>query len=64
MLLSSQKFRNFFPVNWVSLSVMIALGTPKRKTMSLGKLTACLELILAMSLASIHLVNLSTATSK
>jgi hypothetical protein len=30
MLLSSQKFRNFFPVNWVMLSVMIVLGMPKR----------------------------------
>jgi hypothetical protein len=29
MLLSSQKLRNFFPVNWV-LSVMIVLGMPMR----------------------------------
>jgi hypothetical protein len=28
MLLSSQKLRNFFPVNWVPLSVMIVLGMP------------------------------------
>jgi hypothetical protein len=30
MLLSSQKFRNFFPVNWVPLSVMIVLDMSKR----------------------------------
>jgi hypothetical protein len=30
MLLSSQKLRNFFLVNWVLLSVMIVLGMPKR----------------------------------
>jgi hypothetical protein len=29
MWLSSQKLRNFFPVNWVSLSVMILLGIAK-----------------------------------
>jgi hypothetical protein len=26
MLLSSQKLKNFFPVNWVTLSVTIVLG--------------------------------------
>jgi hypothetical protein len=30
MWLSSQKLRNFFPVNWVPLSVMIVLGMLKR----------------------------------
>jgi hypothetical protein len=30
MLLSLQKLRNFFPVNWVSLSVMTVLGMPKQ----------------------------------
>jgi hypothetical protein len=30
MWLSSQKLRNFFPMNWVSLSVMIVLGMSKR----------------------------------
>jgi hypothetical protein len=30
MWLLSQKLRNFFPVNWVPLSVMIVLGMPKR----------------------------------
>jgi hypothetical protein len=30
MLLSSRKLRNFFPVNWVPLSVMIVLGMPKQ----------------------------------
>jgi hypothetical protein len=29
MLLSSQKYRIFSPVNWVPLSVMMELGTPK-----------------------------------
>jgi hypothetical protein len=31
--LSSHKFRNFSPVNWVPLLVMMELGTPKRKMM-------------------------------
>jgi hypothetical protein len=43
---------------------MIELGTPKKKIMSCPKLTTCLELILAKGLASIHLVNLLTVTSK
>jgi hypothetical protein len=30
MLLSPQKLRNFFHMNWVLLSVMIMLGMPKR----------------------------------
>jgi hypothetical protein len=58
------KFRNFSLVNWVSLSVMIELGTPKQKAMSGTKLTTCLEPILSMGLASIHLENLSTMTSR
>jgi hypothetical protein len=64
MSLSSQKSRNFSPVNWVSLLVMIELGTSKHKIMYWTKLTACLEPILARSLALIHLVNLSIATSE
>jgi hypothetical protein len=63
MLLSSQKSRNLSPVNCVSLSVMMELGTPKQKTMSWTKLATCLEPILAKGLASIHLVDLSTVTS-
>jgi hypothetical protein len=43
---------------------MIELGTSKRKTMSWTKLTACFESIFAKGLASIHLVNLSTTTSR
>jgi hypothetical protein len=61
--LSSQKYRNF-SVNWVPLSVILVLGTPKQKMMSYRKLTACLELILARGLASIHIVNMLTMTSK
>jgi hypothetical protein len=64
MLLSSQKSRSFSPVNWVPLSVIIELGTPKQKIMSWTKLIACLELILGRGLASIPLVNLSIATSR
>jgi hypothetical protein len=30
MWLSSHKLRNFFPVNWAPLLVMIVLGMPKR----------------------------------
>jgi hypothetical protein len=46
------------------LSVMMELGTLKQKIISWIKLTACLELILARGLASIHLVNLSPVTSR
>jgi hypothetical protein len=46
------------------LSVMMELGTLKRKIISWIKLTACLKLILARGLASIHLVNLSPVTSR
>ena len=60
---SSQNFKNFFPVNWVPLSVMIEFGTPNLKTMSVKNNTACSDLILPMGRASIHLENLSIATS-
>jgi hypothetical protein len=40
------------------------VADPKWKTISWIKFTACLEPILARSLASIHLVNLSTVTSR
>jgi hypothetical protein len=40
------------------------VGDPKQKTMFWIRLTACLELILAKGLASIHLVNLLTSTSR
>jgi hypothetical protein len=60
----SQKSRNFLPVNWVPLSVIMQLGTPKRWTMSVKKSTACSDLMLVIGQASIHLENLSMATSK
>jgi hypothetical protein len=43
---------------------MIELGTPKWKMMSWMKSMAFLEPILARGFASIHLVNLSTTTSR
>src|SRR6185295_9612705 len=56
----SQNLKNFLPVNWVPLSVMIEFGTPNLWTMSVKNCTACSDLILAMGQASIHLENLST----
>ena len=44
--------------------MMIEFGTPNLKTMSVKNRTACSDLILPMGRASIHLENLSTATSK
>ena len=61
---SLQNFKNFLPVNWVPLSVMIEFGTPNLKMMSVKNRTACSDLILPMGRASIHMENLSTATSK
>src|SRR6185437_15793287 len=60
----SQNAKNFLPLNWVPLSVMIEFGTPNLKTMSLKNRAACSDLKLPMGRASIHLENLSTATSK
>jgi hypothetical protein len=51
-------------VNWVPLSVMMELGTPKRWMMLVKKDTACLDLMLFRGQTSIHLENLSTATSR
>jgi hypothetical protein len=64
MLLSSQKSRNFLPVNWVPLSVMMEFGTPKRWMMLVKNATACSELMLFRGQTSIHLKNLSIATSR
>jgi hypothetical protein len=61
---SSQKSRNFFPVNWVLLSVMMEFGTPKRWMMLVKNATACLDLMLVRGQTSIHLENLSMATSR
>jgi hypothetical protein len=61
---SSQKSRNFFPVNYVPLSVMMEFGTPKRWMMFVKNATACSDLMLVKGRTSIHLENLSMATSR
>jgi hypothetical protein len=61
---SSQKSRNFFPVNCVPLSVMMEFGTPKRWMMFVENATACSDLMLVKGRTSIHLENLSMATSR
>src|SRR3954468_16604796 len=61
---SSQKFWNSAAVKYVPLSVMMLCGTPNLKMIDLMKLTAVRAVELVMDTASIHLVNLSTATSK
>jgi hypothetical protein len=61
---SSQKSRNFFPVNCVPLSVMMEFRTPKRWMMLVKNVTACLDLMLVSGWTSIHLENLSMATSR
>jgi hypothetical protein len=61
---SSQKSKNFFPVNYMLLSVMIEFGTPKRWMIFVKNATACLDLMLVKGQTSIHLENLSMATSR
>src|SRR4051812_28862489 len=61
---SSQKFWNSAAVKFVPLSVMMLCGTPNLKMMDLMKLTAVRAVELVIGTASIHLVNLSTATSR
>jgi hypothetical protein len=61
---SSQKSRNFFPVNYVPLSVMMEFGTPKRWMMFVKNATACSDLMLVKGWTSIHLENLLMATSR
>jgi hypothetical protein len=61
---SSQKCRNFFPVNYVPLSVMMEFGTPNRWMMLVKNATACSDLMLVKGRTSIHLENLSMATSR
>jgi hypothetical protein len=60
----SQKSRNFLPVNWDPLSVMMEFGTPNRWMTSVKNDTACWALRFVIGRASIHLENLSTATSR
>src|SRR3954471_23933014 len=61
---SSQKFWNSAAVKFVPLSVMILCGTPNLKMMDLMKLTTMRAFELVIGTASIHLVNLSTATRR
>jgi hypothetical protein len=61
---SSQKSRNFLPVNWVPFSVMMEFGTPKRWMMLVKNATTCSDLMLFRGRTSIHLENLLIATSR
>src|ERR1041385_528654 len=61
---SWQKFWNPAPVKFVPLSVMMLCGTPNMKMIDLMKLTFVRAHELVIGTASIHLVNLSTATSR
>src|SRR4051812_37749771 len=61
---SSQKFWNYAAVKFVPLSVMMLCGTPNLKMIDLIKLTAVRAVELVMGTASIHLVNLLTATRR
>jgi hypothetical protein len=51
-------------VNWVPLSVMMEFGTPKRWMMLVKNAFAYSDLMLFRGRTSIHLENLSTATSR
>src|SRR3954463_9741187 len=61
---SWQKFWNSRAVKFVPLSVMMLGGTPNLKMIDLMKLTSVRAIELVIGTASIHLVNLSTATSR
>jgi hypothetical protein len=60
----SQKSRNFFLVNSVPLSVMMEFRTPKRWMIFVKNATACSDPMLVKGQTSIHLENLSMATSR
>jgi hypothetical protein len=62
MLANAQYSRNSPLVNWLPLSVMMRLGTPKRQTSPWMNLTADLAEIVHTGSTSTHLVNLSMAT--
>jgi hypothetical protein len=51
-------------VNYVPLSVMIEFGTPKRWMIFVKNATACSDLMLVRGRTSVHLENLSMATSR
>src|SRR3954464_1257060 len=61
---SSQKLWNSAAVKFVPLSVMMLCGTPNLKMIDLMKLTIVRAVELVMGTTSIHLVNLSSATSR
>src|SRR3954462_14791654 len=61
---SWQKFWNSAAVKFVPLSVMMICGTPNLKMVNLMKLTVVRAVEVVIGTASIHLVNLSTATSR
>jgi hypothetical protein len=58
----SQNSRNFLPVNWDPLLVMMELGTPNRQMMSVKNVTARSALRFVIGRTSTHLENLSMAT--
>src|SRR4051812_25937302 len=61
---SWQKFWNSAAVKVVPLSVMMLCGTPNLKMIDLMTLTAVRAVELVIGTASIHLVNLLTATNR
>src|SRR3954469_16863575 len=61
---SWQKFWNSAAVKFVPLFVMMLCSAPNLKMMDLMKLTVVRVVELVIGTASIHLVNLSTATSR
>src|ERR1041385_6493032 len=61
---SSQKFWNSAAVEFLPLAVMMLCGTPNLKMIDLMKLTAVRAVELVTGTASVHLVNLSTTTSR
>src|SRR4051812_26539795 len=60
----SHKAWNSSEAKLLPLSVRMLCGTPKRQEMPLKNLTAVIAVWLVTGMASIHLVNLSTITSK
>ena len=60
----SDKSNNFLKVNYVPLSVMMELGTQNRWIIFVKNIAACSDLIFMMGWTSIHLENLSIATSR
>jgi hypothetical protein len=62
MLADEQYSRNSPLVNWLLLSMMMRLGTPKRQTSPRMNLTADLAGIVHTGSTSTHLVNLSMVT--